>query len=404
MKVLVLDTTHGGEVLSKIYKDRGDDVTCVDVYKVTPKDVMDRVAAYGIVSTDTVPKGEYDLVVMPCHCPDSFLDGCTYEKRIFFSDAVKEFIDDKRFRIEITGVKGKTSTCFILANILEKAGKKVFLHTSRGQGPWVNGDLKIEDKKSIAPVSLLTLPKGPYDVMICEVSLGGSGKADIAAVTNLIEDYGIARNSRKASEAKKAIFTDNINIVPKDEMAFWRRYCKRTMIGYGGRIRVTGTPEFGSPIEIMLDYNGVQKVTLSPGYLSLQYIEAMDLAAEIAHAMDISKKSVIEGLSTFKGVPGRGEIFMVGDVRHVIERNPGISPISVERTLSVLKQMNALDNAYMIVDPVSKKVCDKMKSEDIKKVAEKYGVEMTLTKGDGVRPSVPLGKTTIIEFIKEGFQ
>ena len=45
-----------------------------------------------------------------------------------------------------------------------------------------------------------------------------------------------------------------------------------------------------------------------------------------------------------------------------------------------------------------------MKSEDIKKVAEKYGVEMTLTKGDGVRPSVPLGKTTIIEFIKEGFQ
>lgn len=405
MKVLVLDTTHGGEILSDRYLADGNDVTCVDVYKVTPKEVMDRVADKGITSTDTVPKGEYDLVVMPCHCPDRFLEGCTYGKRIYFSDAVNQFIDDGRFRIEITGVKGKTSTCFVLANILDKAGYKVFVHSSRGQGPWENGDLRIIDQKSIAPTSLLTLPKGDYDVMICEISLGGSGKADIAGITNLIEDYGIAGMTRKASEAKSAVLTDKINIVCKNETEFWGSYKKGDVIGYGGRIKIIETPRFGEPLRISLDYDGTCETELSGDYLSSQYIEAMDMAAEICYRMKVKRQHVLEGLSSFKGVPGRGEISISENgVRHVKERNPGISPLSVNRTLSVLKEMNVLDNAVMILDPVSRKVCDKMKGEEIEKVAGSFGVDIIITQGDGSRPEIPEGKSTIIEFIKEGYQ
>ena len=55
-------------------------------------------------------------------------------------------------------------------------------------GPYAKGKHFITELKSIAPPMLLTLPKGEYDVMVCEVSLGGSGKADIGCITNLLED------------------------------------------------------------------------------------------------------------------------------------------------------------------------------------------------------------------------
>ena len=216
MKVLILDMTHGGAILAKRFIDRGDDVTCVDVYRIGTQELKDSVRAMGARVEDTVPQEEYDLHVAPMHCPDSFLGEAKCKERLSFSRAVNMFIDKKTFRIEITGVKGKTSTCYILSHILSKSGMKVFLHSSRGQGPWTIGH-QIECLKSIAPTSLLELPDEGYDCIISEVSLGGSGKADIAVITNLIEDYGIAKNTRKASQAKAEIFTDKVNIVKVKE-------------------------------------------------------------------------------------------------------------------------------------------------------------------------------------------
>lgn len=404
MKVLILDTTHGGEILGERYMGRGDEVTCVDVYKVTPSEVLDRIRSKGMKVPAEVPEENFDLVVMPCHCPDVFLEKCSYGKRIFFSEAVNTFMPDGLFRIEITGVKGKTSTCYVLANILEKAGKKVFVHSSRGEGPWTDGDLRISEKKSIAPPMLLEIPEKGYDVCICEVSLGGSGKADIAGITNLASDYGIARNTRKASEAKAAVLTEGINVVRKEESEFWSSGRPGKFVGCGNRITVEGTPEFGKPLEIKLNYDGTSVLELSGNYLALQYIEAMDMASEICHEMKIDRSAVEDGLKSFKGVPGRGEIYEENGVRRLKERNPGISALSVGRTLGILDSMGALENSVMIVDPVSRKVCDKMDSEAIRKVAESYGVEIIFTDGDGNRPEIPEGKSMIIDFVKEGFQ
>lgn len=404
MKVLILDSIHGADILSEKYIARGDSVTCVDVYKKAIPEVIESIKRTGARSLDTVPAEKFDLVVMPCHCPDRFLQTCTYEKRIYFFDAVREFIDDSRYRIEITGAKGKTSTCFLLATILGFEGKKVFLHTSRGQGPWEKGKLKITDKRSIAPTSLLTLPKGDYDVMICEISLGGSGKANIAGITNLAVDYGIAANTRLASEAKYSILTDGINVVKRSEVLMWERYEMGNCIGYGNRVEILGKPEFGKPLKAVLHYMGDTEFELSGGYLSLGYLDSMNMAAEMCRCIGVSKEAVLKALMTFKGVPGRGEIFEKDGVRYVMERNPGISPISVDWTLGILNKMGVLGNAVMIVDPVSRKVCDKMDAEEIGKVAEKYGVSAVFTNGDGARPELSKRFDTVIEFIKEGYQ
>lgn len=404
MDILILDLVHGGDILAEDLMKKGNRVTCVDVYGIASKEKKQHLADIGATVESTVPERKYDLLLSPIHCPDTFLNGATFDGRRSFHEEIGELIADRRFRIEITGVKGKTSCCYMLAHIIGLTDKKVFLHTSRGQGPWTNGKHRIDALMSIAPTSLLRLPGGDYDVMITEVSLGGSGKADIAVITNLVEDYGIAHNTKKASDAKSSILTNGINIVSEKEIDIWKKYGNHEFTPYGEYVKIIGTPQIGKPLEIAFQYDGERRITLDPSYLSIQYIQSMDVVLRICESLDIPAETVIKGLQTFKGVPGRGEISFTNGIWHITERNPGISHISIANTLDCLSRLNALDGAVAIVDPISKKVCDKLHTDEIRKAVSKYDVTLLFTDGKGSKPDIPKGTKTIIEFIKEGYQ
>ncbi len=404
MKALIFDIIHGGDYIAEELMKRGYDTYCVDVYRYAKQEIKDRVIEIGAHLSEEAPPGDYSILLAPSHCPvDRFLkDDVNVERRITFHQAVGEFIDDDRFRIEVTGVKGKTSLCYMLAHILDRAGKKVFLHTSRGQGPYQNGEHHIERLMSIAPTSLLRLPEGDYDVMVTEVSLGGSGKADIAIITNLLEDYGIAKNTGKASVSKATILTDNINIVESSECEFWKGFGK-DVIGYGGRVRINGGPRLGEPLDLTIDYDREHDVRFGEGFLGLEYIHAIDAALTICEQMHIDNDTVIDALSTFRGIPGRGEISKEDNMWVVTERNPGISHISIDSTLSTLKRMDALDGLTVILDPVNRRVCDKLDIDQIKDVIDRYGVRLILLKDDK-NVVIPDGTKVILKLIKEGFQ
>lgn len=403
MKVLVLDMTHGGDLIAKRFSAEGDEVTCVDVYRNCPADRRQDLVDLGIGVAESTPVGRYDLAVMPAHCPRSFIGDAEVSETITFSQAVNRFIEDTRFRIEVTGVKGKTSVCYLVSKILHDAGRSVLLHSSRGEGPWTDEGHRIDRKVSIAPPYLMTLPAGRFDVIVSEVSLGGSGKADIAMVTNLAEDYGIAKNTFKASDAKKDIFTDGINIVPEDELEFWIPRCLYVK-GYRRRVRALSEPRLGEGLRVSVDYDGVGEIVLDGSYVSTEYLQAMDAALEICSFMDIPRDIVLRSLETFRGVPGRGEILNENGMTVVRERNPGISHLSVARTMQCLHDMQALDGALVLLDPVSRKVCDKMDADEITRVVNGYGVPIMITEGNGERPGIPSGTKLLIELIKEGYQ
>ncbi len=402
MKILLLDTIHGGGVIADRYPTENDSVTCVDVYKVTPKEELQRLSDKGYSVHDEVPPGEYDLVIMPIHCPDSFLEGVTYCERITFSQAVGELIENEKFRIEVTGTKGKTSFCGLLSHILTVAGSNVLLHSSKGRGHWKNGKLSNEEMVSIAPPHMLTIPDKGYDVLICEVSLGGSGKADIACITNLLEDYPIAANTRKASEGKKAILSD-INVVPENEVKFWKTFESGEIKGYGGRVEPLNNPKFGESLKIRVDYKEGFETNLKHNYLALEYMDAFELAVAVCDIMDISVNAVKEGLSTFEGMGGRGEIYKENNRWIVKERNPGISQKSVERTYETLKRMGLLEDAVAVLDPVNRKVCSKLDTDAIIKISHEYGVKLIITDGSGTIPDIPDSKGPLILFVKEGY-
>lgn len=403
-RFLILDMIHGGDIIAEELVKRGDEPTCVDVYHNCPEENRQRMLSLGCRVLASSPDEEFDMLLSPAHCPDSFIAPARCKDRMTFSGAVNMLIDDSTKRIEVTGVKGKTSTCYLLSHILDAAGENVFLHTSRGQGAYHNGVHEIERTMSIAPTSLLRLPKG-YGLYVCEVSLGGSGKADAAVITNLLEDYGIAKDSRKASDAKAEILTDGVNFIKEDEVQIWSRYGDRRFVTFKETVDVIGEPRIGDGIKVSFDYSGERcTAVMNGGYLALQYIKALATVLPICSYMKVKKETLIEAIATFKGVPGRGEIVKKGDAWYVTERNPGISHLSVGNTMSVLDSMHALDNAFVIVDPVSKKVCDKMKAPLIKDILNKYPVEYVFTDGINNDVEIPEGKRTVIRFIKEGFQ
>ena len=144
-----------------------------------------------------------------------------------------------------------------------------------------------------------------------------------------------------------------------------------------------------------------QKLTTQ---ISVQYTEAMDMVLEICEAMDLPAKGVLDALTTFAGVPGRGEVKRENGRLYILDRNPGISHMSVEFLLSRLEPLGVLKNSVMLIDPVSRKVCDKMDKDLIAGVAAKYGVAMVLLEDGKVLPEYTDGRDTVIHLVKEGYQ
>lgn len=404
MRALVFDPVHGGDVITEHLIAEGFEVTCVDVYGFASTEIENRVRSMGAAFCRETPKGFYNLFASPCHCPDAYLDDAEYGERMTFSQAVGRFIDDDRFRIEVTGVKGKTSLCYLLAHILDGHGMKVFLHTSRGQGAYSDGRHDITALRSIAPTSLLTLPDGDYDCMICEASLGGSGKADIAVITNLLEDYPIAKSSRRASDGKKDIITRGVNVVERSEEGFWRSRGAENTAPYGGGVRTVSGQTIGSPLELEVDYKGeTRRLSFGKGFLGMEYIHAIEAALTICEQMDIPSDAVFGSIESFEGVPGRGELVRRGDGWTVIERNPGISHISVESTLGCLEDMG-VTGVSVYLDPVNRRVCDKLDRPLIEKAVESHGGTLHITDGCDHEIVIPDDVPVALVLIKEGYQ
>jgi len=218
-KFAVLDLTHGGIPIVKSLAAAGNEVSGIDVYgTVKPETLLELEEKYGIhCSKNPLPASGFDIIVAPVHLDPAYpmLVEARAQKKDILShhEIVGEILkNDSRLSgiktVEVTGVKAKTSTSSLLADMLSRHFE-VVLHTSRGLEYWKAGiSSLIYRGLSITPGSILVAVEKVFeaglrpDFFIFEISIGGTGTADLGILTTLYPDYRIANNTALASEAK----------------------------------------------------------------------------------------------------------------------------------------------------------------------------------------------------------
>jgi len=393
MKIVVVDMTHGGTTLaSEFAKKQHCEVLAWDIYHTFNRQEQASLLNQGIELVDDTfleenlanPGYKDDLmVVAPVHCNLPFFSPDSTIKLITHHQAVHYLMKNRISVpiIEVTGVKGKTSSVAMLKKIFKDDNPLIL--SSLGIEILEHGEEKLLQKDvSITPASIITaweLAK-EYDVGMCifEMSLGGTGLADVGVLTNIAEDYPIASAHSHASQAKSQIFRSKI--VACDNEVYQKHYkhlplpCNRVnTFGLEGESNVRAK---------MIEY-GLQQTTFKVEVSDLKTREDKSINASFkvstfapakyhlenalsaicgSLTMGISKKIIIKGLKNFRGLPGRTSLKNLQGSRIIEEINPGINATAIKKSVGMIKQF---ENPILILGGKYGVTCEEINEKSL---------------------------------------
>ncbi len=380
-KIAVLDLTHGGAVIARKLTKYAGSVTGVDVYKTLDPEYLNQLENDGIkTSTEPLDPLNFDIIIAPVHLDPGYpmLAGATNRKTPIIShhQAVGHILSTydltNKILIELTGTKAKTSTAILLADILS-AKKKVISHTSRGLEDRSTGTI-IKRGLSITPASILTALDAvndamiDFDVFIAEVSIGGTGCADIGIITTIANDYKIANNTKLASDSKRRMILDakpaSKLVVNNDALRFFGA-CRRDIevISFTDSFNATCNVYFedldkkGGTIAYFLGKeHGKIHIREALDFDITSYKTAFVCATAAALALDIDSDTVERAYLGFKGAQGRMTKKSV-DGRILIDNsNSGMDIRTAQKALKYAQEEGG--RIVMVLGEEAKEVCE----------------------------------------------
>ncbi|HIH74367.1 MAG TPA: coenzyme F430 synthase [Methanosarcina sp.] len=426
-KFAVLDLTHGGIPIAKKLAALGNDVSGVDVYgTVGPEPLAELEEKYGIrCSKAPIPISEFDFLVAPVHLDPAYSmlaeARAAGKKIISHHEIVGEILkEDPGLSgmkiVEVTGVKAKTSTASLLADMLSRRFE-VVLHTSRGLEAWKDGvPSLIYRGLSITPGSILIAVEKIFEAgirtefFIFEISIGGTGTADLGILTTLSPDYGIANNTELASDAKLQLILNAkpgstllINAgaekalnaskeIKARVLTFKDPFYADTGVKASGISEVPEVPDFvletekpSSPSEIsgftmhfLCRGEEVFSASLLPGYNSSAYRTAFVAASSAALELGVKVKDIVSVLEQFRGLSGRMQEKELNGVALIDNSNSGMDILSAEKALEyalLKKKDEKKGNIILILGEEASQVCEGLPPASVRGFIEKFGTK-----------------------------
>jgi len=442
-KLAVLDLTHGGIPIAKKLAALGNKVCGIDVYgTVDPELLLELEEKHGIHCSKTpLPASGFDLLIAPVHLDPAYsmLAGAREKgkKIVSHHEIVGEILKkDSRLSgiktVEVTGVKAKTSTASLLADMLSRKFE-VVLHTSRGLEVWKGGVSSLISRGlSITPGSILVAVERVLeaglrpDYFIFEISIGGTGTADLGILTTLSPDYGIANNTAPASEAKlqlvknakpgstllinaraekalKAAKTSQVKILTfRDpfseellETEDWsadfslETGCETESLSASSGFSASSLPSelsklpippasSGSTLHFMHRGNEIFSVSLLSGYNISAYKTAFIAASTAALELGVEHEAVVAVLEGFRGLSGRMQEREVNGIALVDNSNSGMDILSAEKALeyALLKKKDEKKGGIiLILGEEASQVCEGLPPASVQGFVEKFGTK-----------------------------
>ena len=400
MKALVIDLTHGGILISEKLVKLGFQVYAYDIYNTLTEKNRDKLVKNNIKLLDElnefeVNKNSKNYIISPIHCPikkeDLDFDNCEF---LNFHEINSLILnkwnlwrkENKKTFIEITGVKGKTSTAFLIKSILSQNNNLLFL-SSLGSY-YIKKDEEILFKKNISinPTSLIDIictskheNLDEYNYILTECSLGVSKLNDISVLTNIIDNYPIANNTKTASTAKKQVFNSNNIIIEYETL---NKYYPDEFDKFKDKINSFSLKSKSTVYVEKIDYdinntsisiryanlktidnqhiNGVLKLnTFAPGEYNVLNILA---AVTVCLTLNIDKKTIINGINNYNKIPGRTNKKIVENSTILEEINPGLNVKSIQKSIEMVEK---LDNYTIIIGGKYGITCEEINEDEL---------------------------------------
>lgn len=405
MKVLVVDTTHGGVIIAyEFVKLQKYEVFVWDIYSTLNQKTKEELLAKGVKfvgGLEDLDDLNQVLVVAPVH---SKLESANMTHHEAVGQLLKDRINIPV--IEVTGVKGKTSVVWMLKEIFK--GYNPLILSSLGVEIVENGEWKnLKCDISITPASIIQAWElaENYEVGICifETSLGGTGLADVGVLTNLAEDYPIAGGKKVASDAKMQIF--NSRSVICESYAFKSKYKKfnghtNTFEGVGRGDKLDSNLKTSSIVyglyetTVKLEITDFKTIndniindtlevsTFAPASFHVNNVLA---AVGASLTLELPSEKIKEGLRNFHGVKGRTTIAYKKGIRIIEEINPGLNVVAVRNAIEMVEDM---ENVTVVFGGKYGITCEEIDEESVSHVLNKLNSNKSLVLVDELGSNV----------------
>ncbi|KAF5422541.1 MAG: UDP-N-acetylmuramyl pentapeptide synthase [Candidatus Methanocomedens sp.] len=392
--VAVIDLTHGGIPLARHIARQARSVTGIDIYGTVGGEILSGLEQDGIKTADKI-NTDIDLIVAPVHLNPALMPDSGKRTVITHHRAVGELISGILYGsldgkvVEITGTLAKTSTATLLADMASRS-MSVLSHTTRGVEHWQKGvPIKVHHGLSIAPGSILEALEHAADInpdlYIFEVSLGGTGAAELGIITSLDNEYTIAGGSSTSTRAKMQMVdyakhgsTLLVNasvgqIDPPDDVKI---------------ITFSDTPGKGD-VYMNDPHTGIRTINCEsldcgtirfmpgPGYDPSSYSTAMVCAAAAACILDVEQGNIESALLDFQGVHGRMRQVEWAGRKMVDNSNSGMNINSVGHALEYAKNIAKTGNRLVLaLGEEAKQVCEGLDPGDVSTFTIEHGSDV----------------------------
>lgn len=381
MDVLVMDATHGGVKLSIEFAKlpKYDKIYLHDIYRTLTKRQQEELDSKNVNIVDLSEIESEDLLVIsPIHLPlsNKEIANRITSKRICFithHEGVKILLEpllkEDVLKIEVTGVKGKTSSVFMLKEILKDKNPLTLsslgiIQTREGHDILLKKDVSITPANMKETVDLAHRVDNPscggektnninYKSLILESSLGVSGIGDVGLLTNIVENYPIAKGRIDAKTAKSQVFKCKRIAIKKETLdKFYEKEkeeFKDKINTFSIKNKANVNPiavSYGlDETEIEITYNNIKTIdnNLINGKFKVKcfaigrhHIENVLGVITTALTLNISEDKIIQGLSNYNGVEGRTHIKNIGKLKVIEEINPGINTKAIEYSIDMV--------------------------------------------------------------------
>ncbi len=382
---VVIDMTHGGVKIAVSLAKTGKVVHAIDIYN-TMKSIDEKMLeVYGVnvIGFEDMSnlKGKV-CVIAPIHLPmsedeiESYNPDLKYEF-LTHHEIIARILDDwgKDIpKIEVTGVKGKTSSVFMLKEIL--IDENPLILSSLGAILYSDeNEIVLKRNISITPANIketidlaykvanpiCKIAEGEvisenlkkYSSAIFESSLGVCGIGDVGLLTNIAEDYPIAKSRSSASRAKAQVFRCNTVACQKecyDEYYSDIEHDKANTFSLSDKsanLHAKNVKYSLDETTVDIVYRDIKSIkdnvlngeitvkTFAPGPHHVSNVLGVVLTSL---CLEIPEQKIIDGLKNYKGITGRTNKKTIENSIIIEEINPGIN------TQAIKESMNMIDN------------------------------------------------------------